>query len=136
MTLSSLDRRQLLQSGVAGLAIVATWVALSGGHRAMAFVSCAIAIALTIVGPGRKALRAIRRRVLDINTLMIIAVTGALILGDYVEAATVIWLFGIAEWLEARSLDRARHAIQALMQLTPPTALVRRGAVETFVPLA
>jgi Cd2+/Zn2+-exporting ATPase len=136
MTLSSLDKRQLLQSGIAGLAIVATWVALSGGHRTMALVSCAIAIALTVVDPGRKALRAIRRRVLDINTLMIIAVAGALVLGDYVEAATVIWLFGIAEWLESRSIDRARHAIRALMELTPPTALVRRGAVERPVPLA
>src|SRR5262245_38936451 len=136
MTLSSLDRRQLLQSGIAGLAIVSTWVALSGGHRTVALVGCIVAIALTIVDPGRKALRAIRKRVLDINTLMIIAVVGALALGDYVEAATVIWLFGIAEWLEARSLDRARHAIEALMQLTPAMALVRRGAVESHLPLA
>src|SRR6185295_4682007 len=74
-----------------------------------------------------------RRRVLDINALMIIAVAGALALGDYVEAATVIWLFGIAEWLEARSLDRARHAIEALMTLTPPVALVRRATGERLL---
>src|SRR6185436_16926422 len=136
MTLSTLDRRQLWQSGLAGLAIALTWVALAGGYRAVAMVASGVAIALTVVDPGRKALRAIRRRVLDINALMIIAVAGALALGDYVEAATVIWLFGIAEWLEARSLDRARHAIEALMTLTPPVALVRRATGERLLPVA
>jgi Cd2+/Zn2+-exporting ATPase len=66
---------------------------------------------------------------------MVIAVAGALILGDYVEAAAVIWLFGIAEWLEGRSLERARHAIRALMTLAPPVALVRRRDGERSMPI-
>ena len=136
MTITSLDRRQLWQSGISGFAIAVTAAALSGGYRAVALTACALAIALTIVEPGRKAVRAIRKGALDINVLMVIAVTGAVILGDYVEAATVIWLFGIAEWLEARSLERARHAVQALMTLTPPVALVRRPGGEGLVPLA
>jgi Cd2+/Zn2+-exporting ATPase len=135
MTLTPADRRQLWQSGIAGLAIAVTWWALSGGHRVIGGVACAVAIGLTIVEPGRRAIRALRKRVLSINVLMVIAVAGALILGDYVEAAAVIWLFGIAEWLEGRSLERARHAIRALMTLAPPVALVRRRDGERSMPI-
>jgi Cd2+/Zn2+-exporting ATPase len=71
--------------------------------------------------------------VLDIHVLMVIAVTGALILGDWFEAATVIWLFGVSEWLEARTMARARRAIRDLMTMAPTEALVRRaGGVVTM----
>ncbi|WP_413859679.1 hypothetical protein [Candidatus Aalborgicola defluviihabitans] len=55
---------------------------------------------------------------------MSIAVTGALLLGQWPEAAMVMVLFTIAELIEAKSLDRARNAIQGLMQLTPERATV------------
>jgi Cd2+/Zn2+-exporting ATPase len=51
---------------------------------------------------------------------MSIAVTGALLLQQWPEAAMVMVLFTLAERIEARSLDRARHAIDSLLQLTPP----------------
>src|SRR6185369_9494656 len=70
-----------------------------------------------------------------INVLMIIAATGAAILGEWSEAATVVFLFGLAQALEARTLDRARNAIRALMDLTPPDALVRDAAGERRVPV-
>ena len=65
---------------------------------------------------------------LDINVLMIVAAAGAASLGDWAEAATVVFLFGVAQALEARTLDRARNAIRALMDLTPAEALVRDAA--------
>ncbi|MEN9468220.1 MAG: hypothetical protein RL081_2221, partial [Pseudomonadota bacterium] len=67
---------------------------------------------------------AVRNGNLNINALMSIAVTGALVLGQWPEAAMVMVLFTVAEWIEARSLDRARNAIRSLMQLTPETATV------------
>ncbi len=67
---------------------------------------------------------AIRNGNLNINALMSIAVTGALLLGQWPEAAMVMVLFTIAEWIEAKSLDRARNAIQGLVQLTPERATV------------
>ena len=63
---------------------------------------------------------------LNINALMSIAVTGALVLRQWPEAAMVMVLFTVAELIEAKSLDRARNAIQGLMQLTPATATVRQ----------
>ena len=72
----------------------------------------------------KKGWIAIRNANLNINALMSIAVTGALLLGQWPEAAMVMVLFTIAELIEAKSLDRARNAIQGLMQLTPERATV------------
>ena len=77
--------------------------------------------------PARRAVTAIRSRTLDINTLMVIAVVGALLLGEWLEAASVVFLFAVAQWLEVRTLERARQAIRALIDLSPREAIVRRG---------
>jgi Cd2+/Zn2+-exporting ATPase len=92
-------------------------------------VSLAAGIGVT----ARKAWSAARIGALDINVLMIIAATGAAVLGDWSEAATVVFLFSLAQALEARTLDRARNAIRALMDLTPADALVRDAAGERRV---
>jgi Cd2+/Zn2+-exporting ATPase len=69
----------------------------------------------------------LRRRVLDIHVLMLVAVTGALVLGDWAEAATVIWLFAVSQWLEVRTMERARRAIRGVMTLAPTEARVKHG---------
>ena len=75
---------------------------------------------------GRRALASLRAGVLDINVLMVIAVGGAMALGEWSEAASVVFLFALAQLLEARAMDRARGAIRALMDLAPAEAIVRR----------
>ncbi|WP_298013686.1 heavy metal translocating P-type ATPase [uncultured Castellaniella sp.] len=90
-------------------------------------VPAALAI-LAVLGCGlgtyRKGWTAIRHGQMNINALMSIAVTGALFLGQWAEAAMVMVLYELAERIEALSLDRARNAIQGLMQLTPDQASV------------
>jgi len=81
----------------------------------------------------RKAWMAARVRSLDINVLMIVAAVGAVALGQWSEGAAVIFLFAVAQTLEARTLERARSAIRALMDLTPTSALVRDAAGERRV---
>ncbi|PYQ85953.1 MAG: heavy metal translocating P-type ATPase, partial [Acidobacteria bacterium] len=76
----------------------------------------------------RKALSAMRVGALDINVLMLIAATGAIALGQWSEAATVVFLFAVAQALEARTLERARTAIRSLMDLAPTEAIVRTAA--------
>ena len=61
------------------------------------------------------------------NALMTIAVTGALAIGQWPEAAMVMFLFALAELIEQKSLDRARNAIRGLMDMTPETATVRQA---------
>jgi Cd2+/Zn2+-exporting ATPase len=69
----------------------------------------------------------------DINVLMVIAVAGALALGEWLEASSVVFLFALAQWLEARTLERARQAIRALVDLTPRDAIVKRNGGEQRV---
>jgi Cd2+/Zn2+-exporting ATPase len=70
---------------------------------------------------------ALRNFDLNMNALMSFAVTGALIIGQWPEAAMVMVLFNVAEALEAKSLAKARQAIGGLMSLAPDKATVRQS---------
>ncbi|WP_095057356.1 MULTISPECIES: heavy metal translocating P-type ATPase [unclassified Pseudomonas] len=76
------------------------------------------------LGTYKKGWIALKNRNLNINALMSIAVTGAIFIGQWPEAAMVMFLFTVAELIEAKSLDRARNAISGLMQMTPEQATV------------
>ncbi|OTP78288.1 Lead, cadmium, zinc and mercury transporting ATPase/ Copper-translocating P-type ATPase [Caballeronia sordidicola] len=100
-----------------------------GWLGASMWLSAALAI-LAVVACGlttyKKGWVALSNGNLNINALMSIAVTGALVLRQWPEAAMVMVLFTVAELIEAKALDRARNAIQGLMQLTPAKATVRQ----------
>ena len=121
---------------VCGAVTVAGGVAISMTGRPD--IGAVFYVAATIAGgifPARRAVTALRSRSLDINTLMVIAVAGALALGDWLEAASVVLLFAVAQWLEVRTLDRARQAIRTLIDLSPREALVIAGGREQRVPV-
>ena len=82
------------------------------------------AILLGGLGTYRKGWLAVSNFNLNINALMSVAVTGAVIIGQYPEAAMVMVLFNVYEALEARALDRARNAISKLLALSPERATV------------
>jgi Zn2+/Cd2+-exporting ATPase len=125
-------RRYLVWTSGAALAL-GLIVEASGAGPGVAGSLFGASIAAGILAVGRRAWNSLRARVLDINVLMIIAVAGAIILQQYSEAAAVIFLFAVAQALEARTLERARHAISALMDLTPADALVRDASGERRV---
>lgn len=74
-------------------------------------------------------------REFNINLLMTVAALGALVLGEFLEAATVIFLFAIGEALEGYTADRARDSLRGLMALKPPTANRIVGARTEVVPV-
>ncbi len=89
-------------------------------------IVCAIAaVALAGTATYRKGLVALRYGDLNINALMSIAVTCALLIGQWPEAAMVMVLFTLSEWIEAKSLDRTRAAVSGLMNLAPETVTVQ-----------
>lgn len=92
----------------------------------------ALAILLGGYRIALKGLKEARQLTLGMNFLMSIAVVGAIILGEWSEAAMVIFLFSLAHLLESYSVQRARQSIKSLMKLTPPTALVktREGLID------
>ncbi|MGQ0733716.1 MAG: heavy metal translocating P-type ATPase [Acidobacteriota bacterium] len=122
---------------VAGLALAAGLAAQVAGAPAAWSIAAHVTAALVGgVFPARRAYGALRTRTLDINVLMLIAVGGAMLLQEWAEAGTVVFLFAIAQWLEARSMDRARDAIGALMELTPSQVRIREADREHVVPVA
>jgi len=97
-------------------------------------------LALSVIAGGwlifPRALRAARNRSLDMNVLMSVAAVGAAVIGQWGEAASAMFLFAVAQLLEARAMDRARGAIRALMELSPAEATVRRDGHDLVVPVA
>ncbi|MFW9268885.1 heavy metal translocating P-type ATPase [Pseudomonas sp. NR3] len=79
------------------------------------------------LGTYKKGWIALKNLNLNINALMSIAVTGAVLIGQWPEAAMVMFLFTVAELIEAKSLDRARNAISGLMQMAPEQATVQQA---------
>lgn len=71
-----------------------------------------------------KAVSSLRFLRPDMNLLMVMAVSGAMAVGEYSEGASVAFLFALANQLETWSVGRARNAIHALMSLAPDKALV------------
>ena len=74
----------------------------------------------------KKGLLALRHGRLNINALMTVAVTGAFLIGQWPEAAMVMALYALAEFIEAQSVDRARNAIKSLIALSPEQADMRQ----------
>lgn len=115
--------------GVAGVAAV-TAEALHFGGWAPEWVVAALSIAAVLLSGlaiYKKGWIALKNRNLNINALMSIAVTGAILIGQWPEAAMVMFLFAVAELIEAKSLDRARNAIHGLMALAPEKARVQQA---------
>ena len=105
------------------------WRAAIGDHAtalvpwtARFFYLVAIVAGSWYVAP--KAWRAVTQRRPDMNLLMTIAVIGALLIGEWFEAATVSFLFALSLALESWSVGRAHRAIAALMGMAPPQARV------------
>jgi Zn2+/Cd2+-exporting ATPase len=124
-------QRLVILSGLAlGIGLLGHLLGAGGWASWAPFV---VAVALGGVHTGRRALVSARAGALDIHVLMVVAVAGAMLLGEWHEAASVVFLFALAQLLETRAMDRARGAIRALMDLAPADALVRRDGREQRV---
>lgn len=96
--------------------------------------------ALSVAAGGRfvlpAGLRALTRGALDMHFLMSAAAIGAFFIGEYLEGASVLFLYSIAELLESRSMDRARDAVRGMMDLAPQHATRLEAGEEVSVPVA
>lgn len=96
---------------------------------AAALRACGAAAGLVGCPPVvRKAWGAARAGTLDINALVLIALAGALALGQWLEAGSIMLLFTLSEWLEDKCVGRAGAALAAIAQLQPDVALLLRPA--------
>jgi Zn2+/Cd2+-exporting ATPase len=142
----STDRRsRLMLTGVSGVLTLAAFgvnAAVGGGIVAAlgsegagqahdvptaARILYGIAIVCGVWFVVPKAWFALRRMRPDMNLLMVIAVAGAVLIGEWFEAATVSFLFALSLVLEAWSVARARRAVETLVDLAPASVRVREG---------
>ncbi|MCV6601769.1 MAG: cation-translocating P-type ATPase [Cohaesibacter sp.] len=115
-------------------------LSLFAGHEgnAMPLIEMAFYVSAAVLGAryvAPKAFFSIRRLSPDMNLLMMVAVVGAMVIGEFFEAATVALLFALSLTLEAWSVGRARTAISALLSLAPQQALkLEADGSERLVP--
>jgi len=103
------------------------FVAGEAGDHQFPLVAVTLYLAAVLTGGWHilpRAWASLRRRQADMHLLMTIAVVGAIVTGQWFEAATVTFLFSLALLLESWSIGRARRAIEALLNLSPATARV------------
>ena len=95
--------------------------ALGGLGGAALFAAAIVVGGIPVARHARQELWLARS--LGINTLMVIAVVGAVFIGEWAEAAIVVVLFSLGEALEGYAAERARSALDGLRRLAPPVAL-------------
>ena len=81
-----------------------------------------------------KALRALTARVIGIDLLVSVAAIGAILIGNFWEAAAVTFLFSVGHALEAATLNKTRSALAELVAVAPDTAVVMRDGQQQEVP--
>ncbi|CAN5765890.1 hypothetical protein BH20ACT1_BH20ACT1_01940 [soil metagenome] len=117
-------------AAVSGLLLTVGLVAGAGDWPGAGSVALAVALVLGGSTFVPATLRAARRGRLNVGTLMTIAATGAVALGELGEAAMLAFLFSISEGLEDYALARTRRGLRSLLDLVPLNARVVRDGVE------
>ncbi|SFH79401.1 Cd2+/Zn2+-exporting ATPase [Collimonas sp. OK307] len=123
-----ISRKKWLLMAISGLTAVGAEVVVWTGGQDNSWLVISLAL-VAILSGGLDTLKkgwiALRNFSLNMNFLMSLAVIGAAVIGQWPEAAVVIFLFALAEMIEALSLDRARNAIKGLMAMAPDLATVQ-----------
>jgi len=83
----------------------------------------------------KEAIESLRNRKFKIDFLMLVAAIGAATLGEWAEGALLLFLFSLGHALEHYAMGRARREIEALGELAPKTALVRKDDSLEEVPV-
>jgi heavy metal translocating P-type ATPase len=131
------ERRSLLFMAASGITLGLSWILGWIGLKP-SYLPTAFAIASLVIGGYpilKSAIRALFIPDLNVDTLVSIAAIAATSVGAYQEAATVIFIMLLGEFLEHRTVGKARKAISSLIQLSPKTAWVRKGDQEVQVPI-
>src|SRR5690606_37117994 len=120
---------------ISGLAILASFAMAKVTDASMGSDLLMIAAAVVAGTPVViKAWRALTARVIGIDLLVSIAAIGAIIIGNYWEAAAVTFLFAVGHALETATLNKTRSALAELVAVAPDVAVVLRDGQQVEVP--
>lgn len=126
------QRLQTILTVVCGVALVASWFAPGQAKAALAIVSVLAGSVFAL----QKAWESLLERVVNVDTLMVLAAVGAVILGHFQEAAVLLFLFSLSNTLEGFALGRTKSAIDGLIKLRPDEAILVTSEGDTKVPVS
>lgn len=129
------SNRKVIRVTAAGLLMAAGWVLYVGNAAPYGQIAFLASILLGSYNVALRGARNLLRFEFDMNVLMTVAVTGAVLLGQWEEATVVAFLFAISEMLESYSMEKARQSIRSLMEIAPKEASVIRDGQEIVVPV-
>lgn len=123
------ERAELIFAGLSGTLLLAGWLlaTFADTPRPVEMVAYSLAFFFGAFFTVREASRSVRHGRFEIDFLMLVSAAGAAALGEVAEGALLLFLFSVGHALEGYAMGRARGAIEALAELAPKTALVRRG---------
>ncbi len=127
--------RALMTTASALLFLAGLTLSVGGAPEIVRVGAYLSAIAVGGLPIFRAAVAGLRARHLDMNVLMSVATVGAVGIGQWAEAASVVVLFAAGNALQVYAIDRTRGAVRALVRLAPNEVLIRRGGSEMVVPV-
>ena len=114
-------RLALIGGGIILATLLLTLMRLPANSANLIYIGATAIALMPIARSGLKTL--FINHDFNINLLMTIAAIGAILIGDTLEAAAVVFLFAVGEALEGFTADRARDSLRGLMELAPATAI-------------
>jgi len=131
------ERAELVAVALCGGSLLAGWLLpkLTTAPSAAATALLVTAFASGALFTAREAIAHLRQGRFEIDFLMLVAAAGAGMLGEWAEGALLLFLFSLGHALERYAMARARRAIEALSEITPAVARVKRDGVETEIPV-
>ncbi|NQT87099.1 cation-translocating P-type ATPase [bacterium] len=117
---------------------VASWVLAHWGIGPL-FLNAGLALVATLFGGFQRfvaGFKDIGRRKITVNVFVVVALVATLVIGEFRPAAIIVFIMAVAGALESYTLDKTRRSIRDLLDLTPPTATLRRNGEEVTVPVA
>jgi Zn2+/Cd2+-exporting ATPase len=126
--------RQTVLTSAAGIALVLAAILSGMGLTTLSKVLYGVSTLAGGIYAARGAVFSLRSLTLDMNFLMTVAAIGAISIGQWFEAAMVMFLFSLGNALEARTVERARKSVRSLVDLFPAQARVKRDGAEVEIP--
>jgi len=117
---------------------VASWL-LAHWKIGPLFLNAGLALVATLFGGFQRfvaGFKDIGRRKITVNVFVVVALIATLAIGEFRPAAIIVFIMAVAGALESYTLDKTRRSIRNLLDLTPPTATLRRNGEEVTVPVA
>ncbi len=129
--------QRLITTVVSGFALLIGWILST--QPVIPKIAVILLYVFTMLSGGfwtfRRGFSSIKAGIFDMNVLMTIAVTGAAIIGEWFEGASVAFLYSVSNLLESYTMEKTRQSIRSLMEIAPKEALIRRGETEINLPV-